>query len=162
MKVAILVSGVVSSVVSILSTILALYVLTPGVVDARESSTRAERVAIVDGDGTERAIMSSGPGVRAAVRVLSSAGIPRIDLSTGGQVPQGGTVPDQAQFHVYAPEGPALLPIAVLGTDVRGEGSQLILRDRQEQTRLSIRVDPGGNPSMEMRDAHGNVTWRAE
>lgn len=162
MKAAILISGVVSSLVSLIGTIVVLHVVAPSIVDAHEAHVRAEHVAIVDGDGTERATMSSGPGVRAAVRVLSSAGIPRIDMSTGGQVPQGGTVPDQAQFHVYAPEGPALLPIAVLGTDIRGEGSQLILRDRQGQTRISLRVDRDGKPSIEMWDADGNVTWLAE
>lgn len=162
MTAAVLVSGVVSSLVSIMGTILALHVVAPAVVDAQEARVRAERVAIVDGDGTERAIMSSGPGVRAAVRVHSSAGFPRIDLATGGQLPQGGTEPDHAQFHVYAPEGPTLLPIAVLGTANQGEGSLLLLRDRQEQTRISLRVDRDGNPSIEMRDADGNVTWRAE
>ena len=166
MKAAILVSAAVSSLVSIIGTLVALNVLAPAAVEAQQAGIRDERVAVVDGNGTERAIMSTGPGARSAVGVWSATGIPRAVMSTGG-VPPGGTEPDEASLGVFAPEGSTaqvggLPPIASLGTGAGGAGSALVLRDRQGQTRIWLRVDADGNPSMEMRDASGNVTWRAQ
>ena len=48
-----------------------------------------------------------------------------------------------------------------LGTDNDGVGSEMYLSDRQGLPRIWLRVDADGNPSMEMRDTEGNVTWRA-
>lgn len=142
-----------------MGTIVALHVVAAAAVDAQESRIRAERVAIVDGNGAERAIMRSE-----GVDLLSSAGIRRITMDVGSQAAPGGTS-DAARLQVFAPErggAEGRPPIAVFGTDSGGEGSLLQLRDRHQQIRIALRVDRDGNASIEMRDADGNVTWRAQ
>jgi hypothetical protein len=166
MKGAIIVSTAVSSLVSIIGTIVALNVLAPAVVEAQETRIRAESVDVVDGNGTSRILMSAGLGARVSMLLRSQAGINRISISTGGDPAFGGISPDDAYVRVFAPEGPrgagGLLPIASLGTTQGGAGSTLDLKDRNDQTRIQLLVDADGNPSIEMRDASGNVTWRAQ
>jgi hypothetical protein len=164
MRIPILVCGSLSSIVSIMGTILALHVVAPGSVDAQEARIRAERIAVVDGNGADRAVMRSGADGRAGVDVISPAGLRRISLDLGSpQFIPGGT-PDAARLLVFPPEGsgPGNPAIAGLGTGPGGEDSLLYLRDRQGQVRILLRVDGSGNPSIEMRDADGNVTWQAQ
>jgi hypothetical protein len=142
-------------------TVLAASLAIPAVVDAQEARIRAQRLSIVDGEGTERAVISSGPRANAGiVNVYSALGIPRVSMSTGV------TEADQAWVEVYAPQGSlaragGIPAIAHLGTDIGGEGSHLLLRDRQGQTRILLQVGSDGNTSIETRDAQGNVTWSA-
>lgn len=167
MKGAILVSAAVSSLVSIIGTVLALNVLAPAVVEAQEARIRAESVVVVDGSGTDRVRMRTGPGTRSSVGVFSEAGRLRISLSTGGIPEDDGTQPDEAVVQIFSPEGSigfpgGLPPIAHLGTTAGGAGSVMYLRDRQGQIRIRLAVDADGNPSIETRDATGNVTWSAQ
>jgi len=167
MKGAILVSAAVSSLVSIIGTVVALNVLAPAIVEAQETRIRAESVVVVDGNGTNRVRMATGPDVRSQVTVLSQAGIPRVSIGAGGFGRGGVVLPDEANLEVYAPEGPTsqpggLRPIAVLGTTQDGAGSHMLLSDRQGQIRIGLRVDADGNPSIQMLDANGNVAWSAQ
>ena len=166
MKGAILVSAAVSSLVSTIGTVVALNILARAVVEAQGTQIRAESVWVVDENGTQRVTMSTGPGAHSSARVRSADGILRVSMSTGGVPRDGGTQPDEADVQVFAPEGTTGFggpgPIASLGTGAGGVGSTLYLGDRQGQIRIFLRVDADGNPSMEMRDASGNVTWRAQ
>jgi len=163
MKGAILVSAAVSSLVSIIGIIVALNILAPAVVEAQETRIRAERVVVVDDSGTNRVTMSTGPIVsRSAVSVFSEAGISRAYMSTVGS---GGVDGDAVNLVLFAPEGrlaSGAEGIARLGTGAGGAGATFHLADRQGQIRIWLQVDGDGNPSIEMRDASGNVTWRAQ
>ncbi len=81
-------------------------------------------------------------------------------MSTGGNPARGGNS-EEAGLWVFAPER-GLLSIAGLGTLLDGSGSTMYLRDRQGQNRILLQLDADGNPSIEMRDSNGNVTWRAQ
>jgi hypothetical protein len=166
MRRTILLAGVLPFVSAFLGGILAFSLVIPSFVEAQESRIRAESVVVVDDSGTIRANMNSGPGARSNVGVFSQAGIPRISMSTGGSLSAGGTQPDEATLAIFPPEGAPAQgspgSIAILGTGAEGVGSTMQLLDRQGQTRIWLRVDADGNPSIEMRDASGNVTWWAQ
>ena len=76
----------------------------------------------------------------------------------------GGMLPDVAGFAVLNPDG---TPAAALGA---GRGSQgtlpltnnLVLFDLQGRPRVVLLVAADGTPSMQLLDANGNVTWRAQ
>jgi hypothetical protein len=155
-----LLAGVLPFVSAFLGGVLAFSLVVPGIADAQESRIRAESVVVVDGNGTTRANMNSGPGARSGVSVWSQAGVPRVQVATGGSIAGGGTQPDAAIVGVFAPEGSPM--IALLGTGAEGVGSTMQLSDRQGQIRLWLRVDADGNPSIQMLDANGNITWSAQ
>jgi hypothetical protein len=152
-------AGVLPFASAFLGGILALSLAAPAFVEAQETRIRAESVVVVDDSGTNRAAMSTGPGARSAVRVRSQGGRDRVIMYTGGTIVGGGTQPDEANVSVFVPEADT---IAALGTAPDGTGSVMYLRDRQGQTRIWLRVDLDGNPSIEMRDANGDVTWQAQ
>ena len=163
MRRTILLAGVLPFVSAFLGGVLAFSFVVPGIVEAQETRIRAESVVVVDDSGMNRAAMETGPGARSAVVVRSQGEITRVSLNIGGGA---GTRPDAAFLSVFAPEGPpdegGIPAIARLGTGDDGDGSVMYLRDRQGGIRIWLRVDGDGNPSMEIRDASGNVTWRAE
>ncbi len=160
MKGTILVSGVVSSLVSITGTIVALNVLAPAVVEAQQNRIRAENVAVVDGSGTQRVQMEAGPGAYAGVRVLAPDGQQsRWSLYTGSGAPDTiGTLPEVAALNLWDADGQIVGRFVTLSPE---SGVQLVLRDREERNRVRVAVDGEGNPSIRLLDANDNVVWSA-
>jgi hypothetical protein len=185
MRRTILLAGALPFVAAFFGGALAFSLLVPSLVEAQEARIRAENVTVVDGSGTSRAIMSTGPGARSAVNVQSVEGAPRVSMNTGGNVAEGGTEPDLAGLWIYTPEAPgtpgfgtvARLTSQTSGTVLLGLGrapggislqadagdipSRMAMRDADGNIRISLRVDPDGTPRIVMLDADGNVTWSA-
>jgi hypothetical protein len=157
-------AGVLAFVSAFLGGLAAVRLVVPAMVDAQVSSILADRVEVVDESGIQRVRLASGPGVRSEATVYSAEGAPRVSINTGGPERGGGSEPETAGLYVYPPEGPAGGPappaIARLGVTRTGDVI-LALVDRQRQDRVLIRVDRDGNPSIELLDAAGNVTWSA-
>jgi hypothetical protein len=168
MRRTILLTGVLPFISAFLGGIMALHVGAPGALNAEETRIRAESVVVVDESGTNRVSMSSSTtGTdRSAVDVYSAAGINRAVLSTAASSPGDITQPlDAVNLVLFAPEGrlaSGAEGIARLGTGAGGAGATFHLADRQGQIRIWLQVDADGNPSIEMRDASGNVTWSAQ
>jgi hypothetical protein len=166
MRRTILLSGVCAFITAFFGGLLAFSLVVPQIVDAQVTRIRAEDIVVVDESGTNRVRLSTGPGTRSELRVLSQTGVPRVAISTGGDPAFGSIESDAAYVRVFAPEGPlgagGLAPIASFGTTADGAGTEMRLRDRNNQIRLRLLVDSDGNPSIEMMDPDGNVTWSAQ
>jgi hypothetical protein len=159
----ILVSVAASSLVSVLLTVLVMTLALPAVVEAQATRLQAERVTVVGPSGAERVALTTGPEAHASVSVLNAEGRPRATLSTGGSSVLGGIVPDAAGFNLFASDGTAIGRLGTRGTGGTYEpGVVLILSDMQGHARVVLTVGPDGTPSMQMLDAAGNVTWRAQ
>jgi hypothetical protein len=84
-------------------------------------------------------------------------------VSTGGPSNQGGVLPDAAGFNLSASDGTQIARLGTRGTgDTYEPGVLLRLADMQGRARVVLTVAPDGTPSIEMLDANGNVTWRAQ
>jgi len=161
---AMVLSGVVGFVMAVCGTLVGLVVALPAVVQAQASSIRAEQFTVIDPDGAERIRLQTGPGIGAGLGVLDAEHRVRLSARTGGPVAVGGMLADVAGFAVLNPDG---TPAAVLGA---GRGSQgnlpltnnLVLFDLQGRPRVALLVAADGTPSMQLLDANGNVTWRAQ
>jgi hypothetical protein len=159
----IVLSVAASSLVSILLTVLVMTLALPAAVDAQATRIQAERVAVVGATGAELVELGAGPGAHATVNVRNAEGRVRAAMNTGGPSNLGGLLPDAAGFNLSASDG---TPIARLGTRGTGDtyepGVVLRLSDMQGRARVELTVAPDGTPSMQMLDAAGNVTWRAQ
>jgi hypothetical protein len=152
-------AGLVSFVMAFLGTLLALALALPAVVGAQEARIRAEQFTLVGENGADRIRLQTVPGIAARVQVLDATGGNRVTIATGG--PRGDN-PNGAGVTLLTPDG---VPVGRLGMgdpDMADEGIvNLRLRDRARRDRLVLRVDEDGAPSIELRDANGNVTWSA-
>lgn len=152
-----------SSLVSVLLTVLAMLLALPAVVEAQATRIQAERVTVIGPNGAERVVLGTGPGAVAAVSVRNAEGQPRATVATGGPADHGGLLPDAAGFNLFANDGTAIGRLGTRGTlDTVEPGVVLRLSDMQGHARLEITVGSDGTPSIQMLDAAGNVTWRAQ
>ena len=157
----VLVAGALSFIAAILGTTLTMALLVPVVAGAQGTGIRAEQVVVGSDDGTDRIRMRTGPSIRAEVQVLAADGTtPRVQMVTGGPIAAAGTVPAGAGFNVLAADG--AFDIARMGTDGPNVlGVTLRLRDREGKDRAIMLVGEDGNPSINLLDADGNITWTA-
>ena len=99
----------------------------------------------------------------AAVSVLSTDGVIRTQMATGGQGGAGatpGTSALAAGFNINAADGTRLGRLGTVeNTGGVYMGVYTYLNDPQGRRRLILRVDENGDPSIEFLDADGNVTW---
>src|SRR5439155_6323129 len=141
MRATVLVSGAVSSLVSIVATVVALNILVPSIVEAQQPGIRAEQFSVVDDTGTLRARLASGPGVRSEAALFSTDERLRLAIQTGGGGEQRGSAPDSAGLFVFSQEHPgnpgawgeASRPAAILATSLTG--TALRIRDAEGQFR---------------------------
>jgi hypothetical protein len=160
MRLAILVSAVVSSLVSILATLATINLLAPAAVEAQGTRIRAEEIVVHDAQGMDRLLMWPGPGIGARYVVNGPDGAPRVSIGSGGPVARGATEPLSANVTVLHPGISPVVAATNMGTDPNGR-PRLLLSDREGRNRVRIALDDDGNPSIELRDASDNVIWRA-
>jgi hypothetical protein len=158
-----LVSVVLPLVMGFLGTVLAHSLALPRLADAQDARIRAEQVTVVGDNGVDRVDLATGPGVNVAVQVMDANGARRAGFNTGGLL--AGNDPDGSGFNVWAADGTT--PLVRLGTGRGPTGAGplrnlLFLTDWEGHIRIRLSVDENGTPSMEMLDANGNVTWRAQ
>jgi hypothetical protein len=152
-----------SSLVSVLLTVLVMTLTLPAAVDAQATRIQAERVAVVGPTGAELVLLGAGPGAHASVNVRNTEGRVRAAMATGGSSNLGGVLPDAAGFNLFASDGTAIGRWGTRGTGGTYEpGVVLRLSDMQGRARMVLEVAPDGTPSMQMLDAAGTVTWRAQ
>ena len=167
MRATVLLSGAVSSFVSIIATVVALNILVPSVVEAQQPGIRAGQFSVVDDSDALRALLASGPGVRSEAALFSTDGRLRLAIQTGGGGEQQGSAPDAAGLFVFSQEHPgnpgawgeSSRPAVVLGTSLTG--TALRIRDAEGQFRVQLGVDAEGSPSIQLLDAEGGVVWSA-
>jgi hypothetical protein len=156
-------SVVLPLVMGLVGAVVGQAVMLPALVAAQDPRLRAERVTVVGDNGAERIDLANGPGLNSAVQVNDSNGVRRAGFNNGGLL--SGNDPDGSGFNVWAADGTT--PLVRLGTGRGPSGNGplrnvLFLTDQQGQMRIRLIVDENGLPSIEMLDATGNVTWRAQ
>jgi hypothetical protein len=145
-------------------TLLAIAVALPTFVEAQETRMRADAWNLTGTDDKDRVRLTTGPLGAAAVSVLSTDGVIRTQLATGGQpsvvgAEAAGRSAIAAGFNLNAPDGTRLGRLGTVDTQSEYSGVNIYLNDAQGRRRLILRVDENGNPSIEFFDADGNVTW---
>ena len=153
MKRAILIPVAISAATSALVSAIVMTVSLATIAGAQETTLRAERVVVVDGDANERVVLRTGPGFSASVFLLSPDGGNRVSLTTSRTGLAG------AGVNVFDGQGTQIGRLGTFGDNTLGVN--LVLTDRQAQNRVRIAVDEDGTPFMEFYDANGNVIWRA-
>lgn len=124
---------------------------------------QSEALVLTGGNGVERIRLVPGPALASSVSVLSSDGVVRAQLATGGQRADiQGTFAAAAGFNLFSPGGGRIARLGVAPTDT-GEynGVSLLLQDLNGVIRARVAVDVDGNPSIELLDRGGSVIWAA-
>ena len=120
------------------------------------------RVNLLGDDGNARVAIRALPDGGSRVTLLNGEGRARASLSAG----TGFDGPDAATLNLWAPDGPVnSMPMVHLGVDhgQSGEealGAHLMIGDSQ-RARIVLGVDDGGDATITLLDADGNVTWSA-
>lgn len=154
-------AGILPFVSAFLGTVVAFSTVLPAVVGAQDARVRTERVTVVGDNGAQRIDLVTGPGLNTAVQVNDAQGGRRAGFNTGGLL--AGNDPDGSGFNVWTADGTAVLRLGT-GRGPTGDGplrNVLFLADWQGQSRIRLNVDENGEPTMEILDARGNVTWSA-
>ena len=162
MKRTVFLSGAAAFIMAFFGTVLASAVAVPAVVGAQEARIRAEQLTLVGANGADRVNLLTQPGIQARVAVADTNGVSRVQMGTGGGA--AGDDPDNAGLGVFLADG---TPVIRLGM---GHGraldqalrNNLNLNDWQGNTRIALRIDESGTPSIQMLDATGKVTWEAK
>jgi len=162
MRRSILLTALTTSVASTTLTALVMLALLPPIVDAQVERLTANGLTIQRADGLQGLVADVRPTGGGVVQVFGPDGTtPRVQLASGGAAPG----------QVIQPEGPGAgvnvnsvngTRVARLGTHgVLNDSIMLELDDAQGRVRLRAIVDPDGNPTLELMDAQGRVTWSA-
>jgi hypothetical protein len=162
MRRSVIVTAVVTSVVSTTLTALVMLALLPAVVTAQVERLTATGLTIQRGDGLQGLVADVRPTGGGIVQVFGPDGTTtRVQLASGGAAPGQVIRPDApgAGVNVNGVNGTR---IARLGTHgVLNDSIMLELDDAQGNARFRAIVDPDGNPTIELMDAEGHVTWSA-
>jgi hypothetical protein len=149
----------VSSITSIVSTAVVLTTALPGGAFAQQASLHADQSIGVGPGGADRALLSMGQGINASVAVLGSDGRMRALMGAGGPT---GNEPETADFVLWSQDGTRIARLGTRNTATsHAAGVDLALADSSGHVRLDLVVDESGNPSIQMFDSGGNVTWSA-
>ena len=159
----IVLSGAVSFVMGLLGATLALSLAGPMVVSAQGSTVRAHDFVLVGSDGSQiaRLFERTDPvtGGTGAFLGLFQDGAARATLSYGQRDPEG------VALALRDTNGNARIAVALAaGVEAGSAGdlSRIAVLDGEQRVRVNIGVDGAGSPFIELRDANGNVTWRAQ
>ncbi len=156
MKRTILLSGVISFVMALAGSALALVLFLPSNVSAQPVGMRADQLIISSESGADRVLLKGSPGpAEGSIQLIDVNGHTRIGVDMGGP---DGTIPNAFGFHLRAEDGTV---IGNLGVVNGGDGVSLVLSDHQGHRRINLLVDSDGTPRMQFFDADGNVTWSA-
>jgi hypothetical protein len=137
--------------------------MLPSLVEAQADRIQAERMTVVGPNGMDRVVLETGPGARSGLFVRNAEGRLRAEMVTGGPEDRGGVLPDAAGFNLFASDGTLIGRLGTRGTrDIYELGVVLRLSDTQGRARVELTVGSDGSPSIQMLDAAGNVTWRAQ
>jgi hypothetical protein len=162
MRRSVILTAIVTSVVSTTLTALVMLALLPAVVTAQVERLSTAGLTIVRADGLEGLVADVRPTGGGIVRVFGPDGkTTRVQMASGGagsgQVIQPGA--PGAGVNVYDVNGTL---VGRLGTHgALNDGVNLQLADAQGNVRYRASVDGDGNPTIELMDAEGNVTWSA-
>jgi len=161
---AIVLSGLASFAMAIVGTVVGANLVAPAIAEAQNTRIRAERLTIIDGDGVDRVLLRTIPGISAGMAVLAQDGTTsRASMNTGAGQSTGGTLADAAGFELYLVDGTRVGRLGTHNTVVDGPGTvNLFLSDSQGNKRIVLLVDDDGNPSIKFLDGNGNVTWSAQ
>ncbi len=86
----------------------------------------------------------------------------RASMNTGAGQSTGGILADAAGFELYLVDGTRVGRLGTHNSVVDGPGTvNFFLSDSQGNKRIVLLIDDDGNPSIQMLDAAGNVTWAA-
>jgi hypothetical protein len=162
MRRSIILTALVTSVASTTLTALVMLALLPAVVDAQVERLTAAGLTIARADGLQGVVADVRPTGGGIMQVLGPDGTtPRVQMASGGaaagQAIQPG--PGGAGVNVYDGKGTQVARLGISG----GESAivQIQLADAQGKVRYRTTLDPDGNPSIQLYDADGQVTWSA-
>lgn len=161
MRRVVLLCGMASFGMGFLGSVLALILAAPAVAGAQATRIQAEQFYIADADGRDRIILRTEPGISAGVGVADTNGMQRVFMAIGGSRARGGMVPEAAGFNVNASDGTQIVRLGTGPFEPAGDGTNLVLSDRQGRSRVVLVVSSDGTPSIQMLDADGNLTWSA-
>jgi hypothetical protein len=149
---------------AVVGAVVGVNLVAPAIADAQETRIRAERLTIIDGNGVDRVLLRTIPGISAGMAVLAQDGTTsRASMNTGAGMSTGGTLADAAGFELYLVDGTRVGRLGTHNSVVDGPGTvNLFLSDSQGNKRIVLLVDDDGNPSIQFLDANGNVTWSAQ
>ena len=99
---AIVLSGLASFAMAIVGTVVGANLVAPAIAEAQNTRIRAERLTIIDGDGVDRVLLRTIPGISAGMAVLAQDGTTsRASMNTGAvQSTLAGLAVDRASFHL--------------------------------------------------------------
>jgi hypothetical protein len=151
-------SSLITSGVWVALTALSIIVLFPVIVDAQAARIVADEVVVGPANGAVvRLLPPGGPGEPHGVAVIGANGQVRGQLNTGGAPAGQPPNPTNAGLNIYAEDGTVIGRLGTAGA----MGAQIYLSDRQGKQRFVTTLDDGGNPSIQLLDADGNVIWSA-
>ena len=159
----IVLSGLAAFAMALVGIIIGAALVAPAVAEAQNTRIRAERFTIIDAEGVDRVLLRTIPGISAGIAVLAQDGTTsRASMNTGAGASTGGTLADAAGFELYLIDGTRVGRLGTHNSVIDTPGTvNLFLSDAQGNKRIQLLVDDDGNPSIQMTDAAGNVTWRA-
>ena len=161
MKRAIVLSGLTSFLMAAVGSVVGVNLVAPAVADAQETRIRAERLTIIDGNGVDRLLLRTIPGISAGMAVLAQDGTTsRASMNTGAGQSTGGALADAAGLELYLVDGTRVGRLGTHNSVIDAPGTvNFFLSDSQGNKRIQLLVDDDGNPSIQLLDAGGNVTW---
>jgi len=162
MRRSVILTAIVTSVVSTTLTAFVMLALLPAVVAAQVERISTVGLTIVRADGVQGVLADVRPTGGGLLQILGPDGTtPRVQVASGGAAAGQPVAPGPggAGVNVYNANGVQVGRIGVGASD--RPVVQMQLADAQGNVRYRASVDPDGNPTIELLDAEGNVTWSA-
>jgi RIP homotypic interaction motif len=162
MRRSVILTAVVTSVMSTTLTALVMLALLPAVVSAQVERISTTGLTIVRADGLQGVLADVRPTGGGLLQILGPDGTtPRVQVASGGRTAGQPVAPGPggAGVNVYNANGVQVGRIGVGASD--RPIVQIQLADAQGNVRYRASVDPDGNPTIELLNAEGEVTWSA-